>query len=163
MAWSEAWGDDASGRFFHPECITRKLFSFTSSLWRTNSLFKLCAHAANGIHGSQIHSSSYARARACMSVKSSVQQITNGVYRSFKVTDTYRPPPCSPLIVRWNYTRGMFAAFLTSQNCFGWNPGAFEVQREKLIKQQVNVNKAKETSSSCHCCVCVCVCACVCV
>lgn len=60
------------------------------------------------------------------------------------------PPPnlslCSEIIP--------VACFLlfSLQNCFGGNPGALGSAAGKLIKQQVNVNKAKETWSSCHWC-----------
>lgn len=45
----------------------------------------------------------------------------------------------------------MFSAFLTTKLLW-LKPRSVWSAVEKLIKQQVNGNKAKETSSSCHCC-----------
>lgn len=87
--------------------------------------------------------------RVCVStqVDTKLQMVYAAALRSL----THTPARRIPLIVWWNYTRGVFSAFLTTKLLWR-KPRSISSALRKVIKQQVNVNKAKETSSSCHCC-----------
>lgn len=93
-----------------------------------------------------------------MSVKSSVQHITNGVYRSFKVTDTYRGPctltsHCALKLHPWRVFRVSHAPKIALDEtqerlkCSGGaNQAASECQQSKRDFEQLPLL-----------CVCVCV------
>lgn len=87
--------------------------------------------------------------RVCVSsqVHTKLQMVYAEALRSLTHTPAHR----ILLIVQWNYTRGVFSAFLTTKLLWR-KPRSIWSALGKLIKQQVNVNKAKETPSSCHCC-----------
>lgn len=138
--------------------IKWKLFSFVLyNRFKEDAATLLSIQAANGIHGFQIHSRGYARARVCVCayllcewsrVYNKWQMVYKDALRSLThILSSMLTSHCVVKLYPWHVF-----CISHSKNCFGWNPGAFWSAVGKLIKQHVNVNKAKETSSSCHCC-----------